>query len=139
MKKPLIYILGFVLFFAGMIWWSKSLQSKDPDVIARSGLHWHPTLAIYVNGEKQEVPPNIGITGGAMMPMHTHEPDGTVHVESAGVVRKDDITLGKFFKIWGKDINSFGTNVKMTVNGKENAEYENYAMQDKDQIELRFD
>ena len=34
---------------------------------------------------------------------------------------------------------SFGTNVKMTVNGKENTEYENYAMQDKDKIELRYE
>jgi hypothetical protein len=29
--------------------------------------------------------------------------------------------------------------LKMTVNGKENTEYENYIMQDKDKIELRFE
>ena len=34
---------------------------------------------------------------------------------------------------------SFGANMKMTVNGKENTEYENYIMRDKDKIELRFE
>ena len=33
---------------------------------------------------------------------------------------------------------SFGTDMKMTVNGEENTEYDNYVMRDKDKIELRF-
>lgn len=33
----------------------------------------------------------------------------------------------------------FGENMKMTVNGEENTEYENYIMRDKNNIELRFD
>ena len=57
----------------------------------------------------------------------------------SGLVRKEDITLARFFKVWGKDINSFGTNLTMTVNGKENTEYGNYLMQDKDKIELRYE
>lgn len=139
MKKALLYIIGFVLFFGGMIWWSKSLQSEDPDVIARTGLHWHSTLEIYVNGEKQEVSPNIGVTGGSMLPMHTHEPNGTVHIESAGLVRKDDVTLGRFFEIWRRDFRELGQNVTMTVNGEPNTEYENYEMKDGDKIELRYE
>lgn len=139
MKKLLPYITGLVLFFTAMVWWSKSLQNNDPDIISRTGIHWHPQIEIYVNDKKQEISPNIGISGGAMMPMHTHKPDGTVHIESVGVIRKDNITLGQFFQIWGKNINSFGTNLKMTVNGTENTEYENYVMGDKDKIELWFD
>ncbi len=139
MKKFSLYFLGVVLFFGGMIWWSKTLQSNDPDIISRKGIHWHSTLAIYLNGEKQEVSPNIGVTGGAMMPMHTHEPTGELHMESEGVIRKKDITLGQFFKIWGRDINSFGKNMMMTVNGIENTELGNYIMQDKDKIELRYE
>lgn len=139
MSKTLLYIIGIVLFFGGMIWWSKSLQSNDPNVVSRNGLHWHTTLDIYVNSEKQEVSPNIGVTGGAMMPMHTHEPNGTIHIEKAGIVRKKDLTLSQFFKIWGKEMNSFGQNVIMTVNGEENTELENYVMQDKDKIELRYE
>lgn len=140
MKKPLIYILGFILFFVAMILLSKSLQKNDPNVIARTGIHWHPQLSIYVNGEKQEVSPNIGIVGGRMMGfMHTHEPDGTIHVESSGIVRKDNIRLKEFFKAWGKDINSFGQNVTMTVNGAENTELGDYVIRDGDKIELRYE
>ncbi len=60
-------------------------------------------------------------------------------MEFQGLVRKENATLGQFLKNWGKDINSFGTNVKMTVNGEENLELENYVMQDKDRIELNYD
>lgn len=140
MKKPLIYIIGFVLFFGGMIWWSKILQKNDPN-ISRNGLHWHTELSVYVRGEKQEIPPNLGI-GAVHQPMHTHTEDaaqGVIHLEFQGLVKKSDVTLGKFLKIWGKDMNSFGTNVKMTVNGQENTELENYVMQDGDKIELRYE
>ena len=47
--------------------------------------------------------------------------------------------LGRFFEVWGKDFIELGPTVKMTVNGEENTELENYVMQDKDKIELRFD
>jgi hypothetical protein len=116
-------------------------QPKTPesDIASRSGLHWHPELAIYVKGVKQDLPANLGIVGSSMAPVHTHEADGVIHLEFQGLVRKSDITLGQFFKSWGKDMRSFGTNLKMTVNGKENTEYENYIMQDKDKIELRFE
>lgn len=134
-----MYIIGASLFFGGMIWWSKSLQKNDPNVVSRTGIHWHSNLSILVNGEEQEVSPNIGITGGIMMPMHTHEPNGTIHIESSGIIRKKDVTLGQFFKIWGKDINSFGTNVKMMVNGEENTELGEYVIKDGDKIELRYE
>jgi len=47
--------------------------------------------------------------------------------------------LSDFFAVWGKDMRSFGKNMKMTVNGQENTEYENYLMNDHDQIELIFE
>ncbi len=130
-----------VAIVGGLVWLVAS-QPKTPegDIISRNGFHWHPELAIYVKGEKQEFPANIGI-GAVHQPIHTHEDakDGVVHLEFQGLVRKQDITLGQFFKSWGKDIQSFGTNIKMTVNGAESTEYENYLMQDKDKIELRYE
>ena len=60
-------------------------------------------------------------------------------MEFQGLARKQDATLGQFFKNWDKDMQSFGTNMKMTVNGEENTEYENYVMGDKDKIELYYD
>jgi len=47
--------------------------------------------------------------------------------------------LENFFRNWGKDMRSFGANMRMTVNGVENTEFENYMMRDGDKIELRYD
>lgn len=127
----------------GIFLWFAIARQTAPDVpegdtITRRGLHWHPELAIFVKGEKQEIPANLGI-GAVHQPMHTHDSSGIIHLEFQGSVRKQDLTLGQFFKNWGKDMRSFGANMAMTVNGAETAEYENYSMRDKDVIELRFE
>src|SRR3989344_5002745 len=74
--------------------------------------------------------------GGFVWYVATRPP---IHLEFQGLTRKQDIILCQFFKNWGKDMRSFGANIKMVVNGKENTEYENYVMRDKDKIELSFD
>ncbi len=144
-KKVIFWGLGggiAVLAIGGMIWYAAARPPvPESDIVSRSGFHWHSELAIYVKGVKQELSPNIGI-GAVHQPMHTHSEDagqGAIHLEFQGVVKKEDIMLGKFFKNWGKDMRSFGANMKMTVNGQENTEYENYIMHDKDKIELYFD
>lgn len=117
---------------------SGTVQSNDPDVVAVSGMHWHPRLEIFVKGEQVEIPQNIGI-GAVHQPMHTHDDLPVIHLEFGGVVRRDNVRLGRFFDIWGKDMRSFGSNIRMTVNGEQNTEYENYVMRDGDKIELRYD
>lgn len=139
MKNFFIFIVVAVVLLVGGAIWSKQAQESDPDLISSNGLHWHPLLTVNVKGMKQEMPANLGILGSTMGPIHTHEPSGEIHLEFPGVVRKEQITLGQFFKTWGKEFNSFGSNVKMTVNGKENTEYENYVMQDMDNIELSYE
>ena len=149
--KNLLIIGGLVvvLVVSGSLW-SATLQSNDPDVIAENGLHWHPRLEIYVRGEKIEIPANIGIgpqyaalpTYDASMKMtaiHTHEDMPVIHLEFPGFVREKDMMLGNFFRIWGRDMHSFGTNVRMTVNGVPNAAFEGYIMRDKDIITLQYD
>lgn len=141
MKNTLIIIGLVILLLVGGVWWSNSLQKSDPNIISRNGIHWHPELVIYVKGVKQEIPANIGLMGGHQ-PTHTHTEDasaGVIHLEFEKLVRKQDTVLGQFFKVWGKDIRSFGTTMKMTVNGQENTEYENYLMRDKDKIELHYE
>ena len=138
MKKFLIIAGLTVALLVGAVWWSKSLQSNDPDTISRTGIHWHPELAIYVKGEKQEIPVNLGI-GAVHNPMHTHDSSGIIHLEFQGVVRKDDLKLDSFFGLWGKDFIEFGSSVQMTVNGAENVEFQNYVMKDGDKIELRYE
>lgn len=98
--------------------------------------HIHPELKIIILGKEEMIPANIGIKSFCMNSIHTHNASGLLHVEAP---IKKDFTLGDFFAVWGKDMGSFGTNMKMTVNGKENTEYENYIMQDNDKIELRYE
>ena len=141
-RRIINWTIGLVLVIlpiGGLIWYSATRPPiPESDIVSRNGLHWHPELAIYVKGVKQEIPTNLGM-GGVEMPVHTHDSTGVIHLEMSGLVRKENITLGQFFKVWGKDMGSFGTNMKMTVDGKENTDYGNYIMQDKDKIELRFD
>lgn len=151
MKTIVISVAVVAVLLVGGVWWSQNLAKSDPDILATAGLHWHPRLAIYVKGEKVEIPENIGVGpayqgkpsygegGMAMTPMHTHEDLPAIHLEYGATVRASDITLGKFFEIWGKDMRSFGSNMHMTVNGEENTEYENYVMHDGDKIELRYE
>ena len=129
-----------VAVIVGLVWLVASApKTPESDIVSRTGFHWHPELTIYVKGEKQEFPANIGI-GGVHQPIHTHDDSnqGIVHMEFQGLARKQDTTLGQFFKNWGKDMRSFGMDMRITVNGEENTEYENYVMRDKDKIELRF-
>ena len=116
----------------------QGIDPNDPRIVTANGLHWHPQLAIYVKDVQQEIPKNLGL-GVVHNPIHTHEDLPIIHLEFQGVVRKDDITLGKFFDVWSKDMRSFGANMRMTVNGVENTEYADYIMRDGDQIELRYD
>lgn len=126
----------------------KSVSSSPTnEIISRSGLHWHSELRIKILGKEQDVPANIGI-GITHQPIHTHAPDHIIHMEFSGVVRKNDLALGRFFEIWGKQFNSecifdkcasAENKLKMFVNAKENLEFENYQMKDGDKIEIIFE
>lgn len=156
-----IIIVVVVLLFVGGVWWSNSLEENDPSVLSRTGIHWHPTLAIYIDGEPVEIPSNVGLVGGHA-PIHTHndetdlrETGGQVaeghkplHMEFSGTVRQNDARLGNFFDIWGKEFSSEcildkctteGGTITMLVNGEPNTEFENYHMKDGDRIEIFYD
>lgn len=135
MAKYLVGGVVVLLLFA--MWWQYS-GADDPDLIARRGLHAHPTLEIYVKGEKVAIPKNIGL-GATHNPVHTHDDLPVIHLEFSGRVEKKDVMLGRFFDVWGKDMRSLGENMRMTVNGTQNTEYENYVMRDGDRIELHYE
>jgi hypothetical protein len=110
--------------------------SCTTDLLTR--FHIHPELEIFVNGAKQEVPANIGITFSCMHPLHTHDTAGTIHVESP---EERDFTLADFFAVWERPfsrtelLDCKGT-VTMTVDGKEDISYENLVFKDKQKIAL---
>ena len=63
--------------------------------------HYHPHLRIVIDGEQVPVPGNIGVdpSTGAMSALHTHEPDGTLHIEADTI--GEVFTLGQLFTQWG--------------------------------------
>jgi len=126
---------------------NNGVEKGENALISSNGIHWHPTLKIFIRGEEVPIPANIGLIGGHN-PMHTHDPDGIIHLEYSGIVRENDIRLGKFFELWGKtfnesqifeNVNSDTERVYMYVNGEENIEYGNYLLQHEDVVEIRFE
>lgn len=134
------------------------LPPEKSQQIPPGAVHWHPILTILIDGKQMTIPPNLGsgtgkivdthLSGMRMSPTHTHGSDGTIHVENNNPSSKPEtVTLGYVFYVWDKTFNSTcifeyctdkGT-LKITVNGKENTDFENYIMQDKDQIKIEYE
>ena len=88
--------------------------------------HYHPHLSILIDGTEVPVPPNIGVdpATGAMSALHTHEGDGTIHIEAD--TEGEVFTLGQLFTQWGVKLTSRqiggvraepGETVELTSNG----------------------
>jgi hypothetical protein len=80
--------------------------------------HIHAHLAIYVDGQPRALPGGIGIPGSQVVQttegpvaqggrciywLHTHAPDGVIHVESP---IERIYTLGDFFDLWHQPLSS---------------------------------
>src|SRR3989344_3694547 len=105
----------------------------------------HPNLEIIINGKKQELPANIGVSPTCMNSLHTHDNSGEIHVESP---EKRDFTLADFFAVWQKNYSKsqfFDFKVdashttRQTVNGIEVQDYENTILYDNDQIIIYYE
>lgn len=68
--------------------------------------HYHPRLSIVIDGRQVPLAPDIGVdpSTGAMSAVHTHEGDGTIHVEADTVGER--FTLGQLFTQWGVALTS---------------------------------
>jgi hypothetical protein len=119
-------------------------------------LHWHPKLSIEIDVQRQYIPKGIGIvignvmdtdvSGMQMSPMHTHEDDGTIHMEQTRPTNST-LRLGYLFEVWEKrfdsscifdSCNGNGKAVKMFVNGQQNSEFGDYVPRDKDEIKIVY-
>ena len=98
--------------------------------------HVHAHLDVFVHGQPVPIPAGIGVvapvdTGGqhiesawnAMAPVHTHEPDGVLHIHT-GI--PELFTLGQFFDVWrvrltdqclGSYCAGLGNTLRVYVNG----------------------
>ena len=122
-------------------------KPTDANVVSENGLHYHPQLAIYINGEKQTIPTDIGMSGANHKSPHTHDEKGELHWENTGRVTKDDLRLGKLFENWGKNFSATqlldrtdasGAKITMTVNGQPNTELGNHLVADKEEIVIKY-
>lgn len=161
MKSKTVYISIFVIiivFGLFFLFGRNSAKNQNIGGVPQQPVHWHPKLKIIINGQEQFIPPNIGISVGnnmdnqisgmRMSPTHTHESDGTIHLENNRPWEKPEtLTLGYFFKVWNKQLDSScifeycngpeGT-LTMTVNGQPNNEFDKYVMHDKDEIVIEY-
>lgn len=146
-------LIGGVFFFATQRPGTEEPQTNrttrevaltcDPEMA--QGFHIHPVLEIRVNGEKVEVPANIGVTPTCMTVLHTHTPDGIVHVESP---EKRDFTLADFFAVWEQPFTKEAIlgytadvthRVRITVDGVDVDTYENTVLRDGEQIVISYE
>jgi len=129
--------------------WIGTLPKKPGNTALPAGVHLHTDLSIEIDGESIDIPQGLGLGGGINNSMHVHEADNVLHMHSwtQSPLRERDVTLGNFFKVWGKDftresllgsVAESGKSITMTVNGVENFEFENYVMQDGDVIEIIY-
>ena len=159
----LIVIIGLVIWGVMALIPESNVKELNVNIdgnsinIPAGAVHWHPQLAIEIDGEKVMIPTNIGInvgkivdtqlSGMRMSPTHTHETDGTIHLENNNPSSKPEtLTLGYFFYVWDKQFNSscifeYCTDkgeLKMYINEEENIEYGNYIMRDGDKILIKY-
>ena len=110
--------------------------------------HYHVNVEIIIDGDDYLIANNIGIDDSdcpdGMRGIHTHDDTGKLHIETPSDM---DATLGSFFNIWGKNFDEdeiLGNHensdyeIVMYVNGKSNSEFEQYSMQNNDNIEIRY-
>ncbi|HEY4439091.1 MAG TPA: hypothetical protein VGN14_01485 [Candidatus Elarobacter sp.] len=73
------------------------------DQMEGSVLHIHQHLAIHDHGKSIPIPPDLGrpLLGNCLYWVHTHTPDGIIHVESPAF---KTFTLGDVFDIWGEPL-----------------------------------
>jgi hypothetical protein len=80
----------------------QSLDGIDCNSTEQLLFHIHSHLTIFVNGSARQIPAGVGIAGGSCLYwLHTHQPDGILHVESP--VQRT-FTLGTFFDVWGQPL-----------------------------------
>ncbi len=148
-----VVVLGGIFLFASDKPQQKEVKSErtnrevaltcDPEMA--QGFHIHPVLEIVINGEKIEVPANIGVGPTCMTVLHTHTPDGVIHVESPEV---RDFSLSDFFAVWEQpfskdEILTYKADamhrVRITVDGKEVDTYENTVLKDAERIVITYE
>ncbi|KND51882.1 MAG: hypothetical protein ABA06_01315 [Parcubacteria bacterium C7867-001] len=154
--KSAIIIISLIAVVVGLLYFSRSPEKPISQLTNRElallcddemagGFHVHPILEIVANGENVSVPTNIGVQQTCMTALHTHTPDGVIHVESP---EKRDYTLADFFAVWKQpfskdEILGFKADanhrVRITVDGVEVDSFESTVLKDKERIVISYE
>lgn len=153
--KGWLIIIGVFIGIVALIVWLITVSSGsnvsldiqvDKSEIPTQAIHWHPHLTITVDSKNVRLPADLGLTGGHY-PLHTHDESGEVHMENENPqLVPEAMYLGGLFEQWGKVLNEScifdsctnSGELHMYVNGKENFDFQNYLMQDGDQIVIEY-
>jgi hypothetical protein len=96
--------VGYVVFKPGPTQVFATVDGVDCERGERLEFHIHSLLKIYVNGEQQTVPANVGLRPNeCIFWLHTHDASGLIHVEAPS---ERDFTLGQLFSVWGQKLSS---------------------------------
>ncbi len=75
------------------------------DAMEGSVFHIHQHVALFDHGRPVTIPDDIGrpLVAGCFYWIHTHTPDGIVHIESPAF---RTFVLGQFFDVWGQPLSA---------------------------------
>ena len=115
-----------------------------------SDYHYHLQVNITIDGERVEIPTNVGFekdeNGETLFlhPIHTYDNSGRVHVETT---KNTTAKLGFFFEIWGEEFSKdriFGYTtdskhiIEMTVDGQDVETFEDTILEPLIYIEIEY-
>ena len=117
-------------------------------------------LSIFIDGGQVTIPDNIGVdSDGNISPIYTVDDDGTLNTSAVGdEALPDEITLGDFFETWRENAGLAGNNddavfneseilgytvdddymIQMFVNGEADRHFDEYVIQDGDEIVIAY-
>lgn len=146
--KNIVWLIAIVVVIIGLMIWGRTASKdvaghwEDTQVLclpaghANLAYHIHPALKIFVDGEEEAVPANIGVSDNCMAEIHTHDGTGKIHIETTSAGR--EITLENFFEVWGQEIERGGYQAEITVNGEPVADPASFVPQDLDEIVVSY-
>ncbi len=150
MRKDVVIGIIILVILGGLFVWGRQGQERVISYFNDSGVaclpnghqnvevHIHPLLKISVDGEPEEIPANIGVTGSCMAEVHTHDTSGAIHIETFDRKRLSDISLNDFFAVWDRDIQRDGYELEIFQDGTARSSIAEVEMKDRSIIELNY-
>jgi hypothetical protein len=109
-----LVVVGAAVVFTAVVALTGGSNADEPPIAGvecdrgeQTGYHIHTRLEIFIEGQRSDVPTNIGVKQGECLYwLHTHQPPdppGLIHVEAP---EDKNFTLGDFFAVWGQPLGS---------------------------------